>query len=55
MDKVMQIIMYVLWTIAIIVVVSTTLTDFKYEDLNVLSLVFFAFAILNTFFVIVKK
>jgi len=47
--------MYISWVIALLLIVSTTLNDFKYEDLNLLAIVFFAFALLNSFFVTTKK
>jgi hypothetical protein len=55
MGKIMSFVMYVLWVVTIGLVVATTLTDFKYEDLNLFALVFFVFSILNTFFVSTHK
>ena len=55
MNRLTVIIMYLLWIIAITVIVATTLMDFKYEDLNLIALVFFVFALLNSFFVMTRK
>ena len=55
MNKIMAAVMYVLWIVALVLIVSTTLMDFKYEDLNAMALLFFAFALLTTFFVFAKK
>ncbi len=55
MRKVLIFVMYTLWVIALSSLVATTLTDFQYEDLNVIAFTFLAFAILNTFFVTTRR
>lgn len=55
MKKIMVFVMYFLWITTAVMVVATTLTDFKYEDLNLFTLVFFAFSLLNSFFVMTSK
>jgi hypothetical protein len=55
MNKIFVIVVYASWVVALGLIVATTLTDFKYEDLNLLTIVFFAFALLNSFFVSAKK
>lgn len=55
MKKILTFLMYALWIVAIVLIVATTLTDFKYEDLNLLALVFFVFSLLNSFFVMSRK
>ena len=55
MKTFMTIVMYTLWVIALVAIVATTLTDFKYEDLNVIAACFTVFSLINTFFVVTKK
>jgi hypothetical protein len=47
--------MYLLWVSTIVVVLATTFTNFQYEDLNLLAVILFVFALVNSFFTISKK
>lgn len=51
----MNILMYVLWISAIIAILLTTFTSFKYEDLNLLAIILFVFALINSFLVVSKN
>lgn len=55
MRKFLIFVMYLIWVVTVVLVVATTLTDFKYEDLNLLALLFFTFSLINSFFVITRK
>ncbi len=55
MQRFLSIVMYVLWTVTIVAVLSATFTNFQYEDLNILAAVLLFFAILNSIFVAIKK
>ena len=55
MNRLFSLIMYVLWIATIIIVLAATFTNFKYEDLNVLAIVVFVFAALNSVFSIPRK
>lgn len=50
MEKLIVVVMYLLWVLTIIFILATTFTKFEYIDLNVIALVLFGFALLNTFF-----
>ena len=49
MGKLITIVMYFLWILAILSVLATTFTDFQYEDLNAMAIVFTVFAALNSY------
>ena len=49
-QKLLVVVMYIIWILAIIFILATTFTNFQYLDLNVIALVLFGFALLNTFF-----
>ena len=55
MNRLFSLIMYVLWIATIIIVLAATFTNFKYEDLNVLAIVLFVFAVLNSIFSMPRK
>ncbi len=55
MNKIITIIMYVLWIGTVIAILATTFTNFQYEDLNLFALVLFALALLNSFFVVTRR
>lgn len=55
MEKLFSLVMYVLWTATIVAVLSTTFTDFKYEDLNIMAGVLLAFSILNSIFMVQRR
>jgi hypothetical protein len=40
--------MYLLWGLTILAVFAATFKDFQYEDLNLIALVSFVFAVLNS-------
>lgn len=50
MRKFLGILVYILWTAAIICLLATTFTNFQYEDLNMLAAVLLIFALANSFF-----
>ena len=47
--------MYVLWIATVVLILATTFTDFKYEDLNMLAIVSLVFAVLNSIFLLTTK
>ena len=49
MSKISTIIMYALWTLAIITILATTFTNFQYLDLNIIAVALLFFALLNSF------
>lgn len=55
MERFLSIFMYILWTAAIIAVLSTTFTNFQYFDLNVLAGLLLTFSIINSIFMVSKK
>ncbi|HOY09929.1 MAG TPA: hypothetical protein PLB05_07630 [Candidatus Omnitrophota bacterium] len=48
MHKTITIFMYLLWGLTILAVFAATFKDFQYEDLNLIALVSFVFAVLNS-------
>ncbi len=55
MGRFMNIIMYLLWTLTIIMVLAATFTEFEYTDLNAIAVVLFLFSFLNSFLMITRK
>ncbi|MEW5894730.1 MAG: hypothetical protein AB1650_03065 [Candidatus Omnitrophota bacterium] len=55
MEKLISLLMYPLWVISILVILAATFTNFQYEDLNILAIILFVSACLNSFFIISKK
>lgn len=55
MNKITSILMYLLWTAAIVAVLVTTFTNFQYIDLNALAGVLLLFATINTFLIVAKN
>lgn len=55
MERFLSIVMYFLWSATIIAVLSTTFTNFQYEDLNILAGVLLFFSIVNSILVTIKK
>jgi len=55
MEKLITLMMYVLWVITVVMGLLAIFTDFKYDDLNIMALLFLVFTALNTFFVVSKK
>ena len=55
MNIFVTIVMYLLWIAAIIAILATTFQNFQYEDLNMIALFLFAFAIINSFFTVTKR
>ena len=55
MNRLVTVIMYLLWILNIIAVLATTFTNFRYLDLNMIALVLFGFALINSFFAISKR
>jgi len=54
MGGLITLIMYVLWVVTIIAILASTFTGFEYLDLNVIAVVLFVFALLNTYFTMAK-
>jgi hypothetical protein len=54
-DRFLSIVMYVLWIVTIIVILSTTFTNFQYEDLNLLAGVLLFLSVINSIFATVKR
>lgn len=52
MNKLITLVMYVVWVLAIVFVLATTFTNFQYEDLNLITFLLLGFAVLNSFFVV---
>lgn len=48
MHKAITIFMYFLWGLTILAVFAATFKDFQYEDLNLIALISFIFAVLNS-------
>ena len=48
MHKTITIFMYFLWVLTILAVFAATFKDFQYEDLNMIALVSFVFAVINS-------
>lgn len=55
MRKFLIVVLYLLWIVTIGLVVTAILTDFKYEDINLLALLFTTFSLINSFFSVTKK
>jgi hypothetical protein len=50
MEKIIGVLMYVLWIITVLAALATTFMDFKYDDLNFIAGIAFLFAVVNTYF-----
>ena len=48
MKQFIALIMYIMWTATVIALLATTFTDFKYEDLNSITVVLLIFAVINS-------
>ena len=48
MNKIRAVVMYIVWTLAIITLLATTFTNFQYLDLNAIALGLLFFALLNS-------
>ncbi len=55
MERFLSGVMYFVWTAAIVAVLSTTFTNFQYEDLNILAGVLLFFSVLNSVFIMKRK
>jgi len=47
--------MYLMWILTIAFVLAATFNDFQYEDLNLFAIVFLAFSLINSFFMIFQN
>jgi len=54
MGGLITLIMYALWILTIIAILASTFTGFEYLDLNVIAVVLFLFALMNTYLTMVK-
>jgi len=55
MQRGITIFMYFLWAVTIIAVIATTMKDFQYEDLNMIAIVAFVFAVINSVLALTMK
>lgn len=55
MNRFLSIVMYLLWIVTIIAILSTTFTNFQYEDLNLLTGVLLFLAVINSIFATGKR
>ena len=55
MNKFVTFVMYILWTISLVGILTITFTNFQHMDLNIIVGVLFFFTLLNTFFTVKKK
>ena len=55
MNVFLTVMMYVLWTAALIGLLGITFTNFQYPDLDVIVAVLWIFALINTFFTLKKE
>lgn len=55
MEKLISFIMYILWIVTILMVLAATFTKFEHDDLNMIALLLFMFASLNSFFILSRK
>ncbi len=55
MQRVITLFMYFLWTVTILAVIATTVKDFQYEDLNMIAIVSFVFAVINSVLALTMK
>lgn len=49
MQKIVSLMLYVLWIATIVMVLAATFTNFAHVDLNLFAIGFFLFALLNSF------
>ena len=55
MNKLILVMMYVLWAVSLIGILIITFQNFEYSDLNLIVGVIFVFTLINTFFTIKEK
>ncbi len=55
MNRMIVVIMYGLWAATVLAALASTFMDFRYLDLNVLTLVLLTFALLNSFFYMAQR
>ena len=55
MEKLISLVMYLLWIITIVMVIAATFTNFQNEDLNILAVVLLVFSSANAFFILTRK
>ena len=55
MNTLLSLMMYGLWILTIVFVLATTFTDFKYEDLNLITAILLVVALINTFLFISRR
>ena len=51
MNKLISLIMYLLWIVTIIAILAATFTSFRYEDLDLIAIVLLLFVSINSYFV----
>ena len=55
MDKLVTLVMYILWTLTLIGVLVITFTRFEYTDLNVIVGALFVLTIVNSYLVVKER
>ena len=55
MEKLISLVMYLLWIITVVMVLAATFTNFQNEDLNIIATVLLIFSSLNSFFILSRK
>ena len=55
MDKMVTMVMYILWTLTLIGVLAVTFTKFEYTDLNFIVGALFVLTIVNSYLVIKER
>jgi len=55
MEKLISLMMYLMWLITVVMVIAATFTNFQNEDLNIFAVVLLIFSSLNSFFILTRK
>ncbi len=55
MDKLVAVMLYILWTLTLVGILVITFTSFQYLDLNIIVLLLAIFTLINTYFSLRKK
>ncbi len=55
MNTFITVVLYILWISAIIAILATTFTNFRYDDLNAMAIVLTIFSFINSFFISKKR
>ena len=55
MEKLISLVMYLLWIVTVLMILAATFTNFQNEALNIFAVVLLIFSGLNSFFILSKK